>query len=237
VTKSVCIIGAAGGIGSAISRRFAGDNDVIGMDLAGSALDALTMQPGINTYEIDVQNADSVAQAFAAARGSCARIDVLVLCFGIVDSTKVASLTLDRWQQIMNINLTGCFLCVREALDWIADGGRIVFLGSLAGRTGGVLTGPAYAASKGAVESLAKSLATELAPRDITVNCVAPGAVETEMIRSHSPERRAAMVGSTPLRRMADPSEIAEAVAYLASDNAGFITGTTLQINGGVRMD
>ncbi|SMH27723.1 SDR family NAD(P)-dependent oxidoreductase [Mesorhizobium australicum] len=237
MNKRVCIVGATGGIGTAISKRFAVGNRVICMDLPSPALDKLAFETGAVAQQINVRSPESVALAFQAARDSITQIDILVLCFGIVDNTKMSALTLDRWQNIINVNLTGCFLCLREALEWLSDGARIVLLGSLAARTGGVLTGPAYAASKGAVESLTKSLAIELAPRGITVNCVAPGAVETDMIRSHSPDRRAAMVSSTPLGRMADPSEIADAVLYFASDGAGFTTGVTLQVNGGIRMD
>jgi len=237
MNRKVCVVGATGGIGLAISRRMAAEADLICMDLDSPALQNLASQPGTSAIGIDVRDEKRVKQAFAQAKQLASRIDVLVLCFGIVDNTRFEALTSERWAEILAVNLTGCFWAVREALDWISNGGKIVFLGSLAGRTGGILTGPAYAASKGAIESLAKSLATELAPREITVNCVAPGAVETEMIRSHSAERRSAMVTSTPLRRMADPSEIAEAVAYLASDKAGFITGSTLHINGGTRMD
>ena len=138
---------------------------------------------------------------------------------------------------VLAVNLTGPFLCCKLARDWLVDGGRIVLLGSLAGRTGGVLTGTAYAVSKGGIESLTKSVAQELAPRCITVNCVAPGGVDTPLLARSSPESLAAMTAATPLKRMAAPDEIAAAVSYLAGDGAAFVTGAVLPVNGGLRMD
>lgn len=236
VSRVVCVVGARGGIGAASVAQFRSQpaTQVVSMDRAVGDASGDVSEP---FYAIDLSKAVDVEAAFAAARREHPKLDALVLAAGIVDSERVATLGLDRWQQIIDVNLTGCFLAVKSALPWLRDGGRIVFISSLAGRTGGVLTGPAYAASKGGLESFAKSLATELAPRRITVNCVAPGAVETEMIRTHTPERRSAMVAGTPLKRMALPEEIAAAVSFLASSEAAFITGTVLPVNGGVRMD
>jgi NAD(P)-dependent dehydrogenase (short-subunit alcohol dehydrogenase family) len=117
-------------------------------------------------------------------------------------------------------NLTGPFLCCQHSYSLLRDGGRIVLLGSLSGRTGGVLTGAAYAATKGGIESLAKSMAQELAPRGITVNVIAPGAIETPMLRAHTIERQQGMAAATPLKRLGQPEEIAGAVVYLASADA-----------------
>jgi NAD(P)-dependent dehydrogenase (short-subunit alcohol dehydrogenase family) len=110
-------------------------------------------------------------------------------------------------------------------------------VGSLAGRTGGVLTGTAYSVSKGGLESLTKSVAQELAPRRITVNCVAPGGVDTPMRAKNSPEGLAALRAAAPLKRMATPDEIAAVIAFLASEDAGFMTGAVVPVNGGLRMD
>lgn len=143
----------------------------------------------------------------------------------------------DRWDEVLAVNLTGPFLCCQAAQDWLVDGGRIVLVGSLAGRTGDVVTGTAYAVSKGGVESLTKSLAQELAPRRITVNCVAPGGVDTPMLAQNSPEAQEALRAATPLKRMATADEIASAILFLASEGAAYITGAVLPVNGGVRMD
>jgi len=237
--RVVCLVGATGGIGSATARLFASDagTSLICMDRSEVSPDVLAREIGATAHAIDVTNETSVNSAFDAARKVAPQLDVLVITAGIVENESISSLTLDRWHAILGVNLTGSFLVAKAALPWLVDGGRIIFLASLAGRTGGVLTGPAYAASKGGVESLAKALARELAPRRITVNCVAPGAVETAMILTHTPERRAAMVAGTPLRRMAAPDEIAATIGFLAGKSAGFITGAVVPVNGGVRMD
>lgn len=237
--QAVAIVGAAGGIGTAITRRLCKDGytPLVLMDRPGPALDAMAAETGGQAIGIDLMDSASVSQAFAQARKQIPALHGLVLAAGVVDNGKLADLDEARWSEILSVNLTGTFLCCLAAQDWIADAGRIVTLGSLAGRTGGVITGTAYAASKGGVESLTKSMAQELAPRGITVNCVAPGAVETPMLAAHPPERKAAMSASTPLRRMGQPNEIAAAVSYLVGPDAGFTTGSVMAVNGGLRMD
>ena len=210
--KTACVIGSEGGVGSAVVRQLARDgwDPVLRMDRDGPV-------------RIDVSDEGSIQAAFAEGRR---RLD-----------GKLAGLTLDRWNEILAVNLTGPFLCCRAARDWLRDGGRIVLVGSLAGRTGGVLTGTAYAVSKGGVESLAKSVAQELAPRRITVNCVAPGGVDTPMLAQNAPEAQAALLAATPLKRMATADEIAATIVFLASEGAAYITGAVVPVNGGIRMD
>ena len=236
---AVAIVGAAGGIGRAIARRAGADGfaPLLLMDRAGDALDAAASETGGQAIAIDLADGASVAAAFAQARRATPSLYGLVLAAGVVDNGKLADLDPPRWEEVIAVNLTGPFLCCLAAHAWMADGGRIVTIGSLAGRTGGVLTGTAYAASKGGIESLTKSMAQELAPRAITVNCVAPGAVETPMLTAHGPEGKAAISASAPLKRMGQPHEIAAAVSYLLSRDAGFTTGAVLAVNGGLRMD
>lgn len=224
--KTACVVGASGGIGSATVQRLerAGFSRVLRMDRDGP-------------IRIDLADVSSVETAFAAARREAPRLDALVVAAGILDLGKLAGTTLERWNQVLAINLTGPFLCCKLARDWLADGGRIVLVGSLAGRTGGVLTGTAYAVSKGGVESLTKSVAQELAPRRITVNCVAPGGVDTPMLARNTAEGLAALKAAAPLKRVAQPGEVAAVIAFLASDEASFITGAVVPVNGGLRMD
>ncbi len=237
--RSLCVVGAGGGIGAAITRRAAaaGHAPLILMDRNEPDLRDLARETGATALAVDITDAAAVAAAFARARELAPRLYGLVLAAGVVDNGKLADLDPRRWADILAVNLTGPFLCCRAARDWLVDGGRIVTLGSLAGRTGGVITGTAYAASKGGIEALTKSMAQELAPRAITVNCVAPGAVETPMLAAHPPERKAAMSAATPLKRMAAPEEVAAAVAYLLQPDAAFTTGAVLAVNGGLRMD
>ena len=224
--RAACVVGAQGGMGRAIVERLTRDGwpTIIGMDLGGP-------------IAIDVADEQSVSAAFAAARPRAARLDLLVVAAGIVDQSPTAALSTARWNQVLVVNLTGTFLCCRAALDWLADGGRVVLISSLSARTGGGVTGVAYSVSKGGVETLAKALARELAPRRITVNCIAPGAIDTAMFASNTPQGQAAMIAATPLKRTGTPEEIAGIVAFLASDDAGFITGATIAANGGLRMD
>lgn len=237
--KPVTVVGAAGGIGAAIARRLAADGHapLILMDRDAAGLAALAAETGGHALAVDLADAASVEAAFAAARQVTPALYGLVLAAGIVDNGKLADLSPSRFAEILAVNLTGPFLCCRAARDWIAEGGRIVTLGSLSGQTGGYITGAGYAASKGGLAALTKSMAQELAPRGITVNCIAPGAVETPMLQAHPPERKAAMSADTPLKRMGKPEEIAAAVAYLLDPLAGFATGATLSINGGLRME
>jgi len=224
--KTACVVGASGGIGSATVQRLerAGFSRVLRMDRDGP-------------IRIDLADVSSVEMAFAAARREAPRLDALVVAAGILDLGKLAGTTLERWNQVLAVNLTGPFLCCKLARDWLADGGRIVLVGSLAGRTGGVLTGTAYAVSKGGVESLTKSVAQELAPRRITVNCVAPGGVDTPMLARNTAEGLDALKAAAPLKRVAQPGEVAAVIAFLASDEASFITGAVVPVNGGLRMD
>lgn len=232
------VVGAFGGIGAATVARLAAEGwSVLALDLAQAVAAGSAVA---EVLAIDVADPDSIARSFEAVAQRVSRlgpIDLLAICSGIVDSEKAGTVSLSHWNQMLATNLTGPFLCCQHSYPLLRDGGRIVLLGSLAGKTGGVLTGAAYAATKGGLESLAKSMAQELAPRGITVNVVAPGAIDTPMLRAHSVERRDGMAASTPLKRLGQPAEIAAAILYLASPDAGFTTGTVLHVNGGIRMD
>ena len=207
------------------------------MDRMGDALNTIASETGGHPIEIDLTIGASVAAAFTEAKRHAGLLYALVLAAGVVDNGKLNDLDVDRWSEVISVNLTGPFLCCLAARDWLVEGGRIVTLGSLAGRTGGVATGTAYAASKGGIEALTKSIAQELAPRRITVNCVAPGAIKTPMLAAHPPERMEAMSASTPLKRLGQPNEIAAAISYLLGEDAGFTTGSVMAVNGGLRMD
>jgi len=232
--KCAVVVGANGGIGSATVDRLTRDGwEVVGLDLPRQPA---AQSKTARMISVDVADPVSVERAFAEL-ASYGRIDLLAVCSGVVDREKVAVSSLEHWQRMLAVNLTGPFLCCRNAYPLLNEGGRIVLMGSLAGRTGGVLTGAAYAAAKAGLEGLAKSMAQELAARRITVNVVAPGAIETPMVLAHPPERRQAMAEATPLKRIGRPEEVAAAIAYLASADAGFVTGAVLHINGGIRMD
>ena len=238
MNRALVITGAAGGIGSAIARRakIDGYGPLFLLDRA-DGLAKIAKETGGTAINVDLTDAAAVRATFNRIHEVTSRFYGLVLAAGVVDNGKLADLTHDRWEDILRVNLTGPFLCCHAARDDLAEGGRIVTLGSLAGRTGGVITGTAYATSKGGIEALTKSMAQEFAPRGITVNCVAPSAVETPMLAAHPAERKAAMSAATPLKRLAKPEEIAAAVCFLLSEDSAFTTGETFSVNGGLRMD
>lgn len=233
--RRIAVVGGASGIGAATARALAAKGDsVIILDRDAQAAAALAGAIGARALTLDVADAGSVARAFAALE---APLHGLVVSSGVVDTGKLASLDPARWNEILAVNLTGVFLCCRAALPLLAEGGRIVTLSSLAARTGGVITGAAYAASKAGVEALTKSMAQELAPRAITVNCVSPGAIDTPMTARHPAEQKARYDAIVPLRRHGRAEEVAAAILFLLSEEASYLTGAVIPVNGGVRMD
>ena len=237
--RSACIVGAGGGIGRATAAALhaAGYCPLLLMDLPGPDLDRVAAQTGTTPIPIDLRDPARIKAAFDAGRRLVPRLDALVLVSGIVENQNVASMTPDLWANILAVNLTGPFTCVQTADSWLADGGRVVLLGSLSGRQAGGVTGPAYAASKGGIEGLTKNFARYFVPRRITVNTVAPGPIDTPMLDAHPPERMKVLADSIPFGRLGRPEEVAALVQFLCSPEAGYITGCILPINGGLRME
>ncbi|MDA0368277.1 MAG: SDR family oxidoreductase [Proteobacteria bacterium] len=234
--RSACIVGAAGGIGRATTALLAeqGYSPLICMDLAESGVDALAAEHGAVALHIDLRDPAGVPAAFAKAREQCAELDVLVLVSGIVENLHLDTMTLDLWQDILTINLTGMFACTKAADSWLADGGRVVLLGSMAGHAASRVTGPAYSASKGGIEAFTKYLGRYFAPRGITANCIAPGPIDTPMLDAHPPERMKDVVAAVPMGRLGQPQEVAALVAYLVSPGAGYTSGAIINISGGL---
>ncbi|NQV81850.1 MAG: SDR family oxidoreductase [Alphaproteobacteria bacterium] len=234
--RSACIVGAAGGIGRATTALLAqqGYSPLICMDLVESGVDALAAEHGAVALHIDLRDPAGVQAAFAKARAQCSALDVLVLVSGIVENQHLDTMTLDLWQDILTINLTGMFACTKAADSWIADGGRVVLLGSMAGHAASRVTGPAYSASKGGIEAFTKYLGRYFAPRGITANCIAPGPIDTPMLDAHPPERMKDVVAAVPMGRLGQPQEVAALIAYLVSPGAGYTSGAIINISGGL---
>jgi 3-oxoacyl-[acyl-carrier protein] reductase len=167
------------------------------------------------------------------------RIDILINNAGIIRRGNFVEHEQQEWEKVLGVNLGGTFNCSQEVVPLMIKqgGGKIINITSIAGKVGDLASAPSYGASKGAINTFTFSLARELAPYGINVNAIAPHAIETEMSAEWSEEKRRQIIESIPLKRLGTPTEVAEAVAFLASDGANFITGEVLDVNGGYLMD
>ncbi len=185
----------------------------------------------------DIANPDSVAAMFAAIKQECGGLDIMVNNAGITADAMSYKMTIEQWNQVMAVNLTGTFLCCQAASKLMMEqkSGKIINTSSAAAFMGNI--GQAnYSATKGAVASLTKTLAKELAGKGICVNAVSPGFIQTPMTDKIPAEVKEQMIARIPLRRMGQPEDVANVVVFLASPLADFVTGQTIQINGGSYM-
>jgi len=186
----------------------------------------------------DLARPDEAEQLVAAALEHYGRVDILVNNAAICPRIAIDDMTEAAYDQIMNVNLKAVFFLSRSAGNAMKDRrwGRIVNVSSTGGRTGGIFNATVYSASKAGVMSMTKAFARHFAPYNITVNCVAPGSVNTRLMANLSPQSLEATINQVPLRRLADPLEIATVIAFLASDGASYMTGATVDVNGGAVM-
>ncbi|NIG62131.1 MAG: 3-oxoacyl-ACP reductase FabG [Serratia symbiotica] len=238
--KVVLVTGATRGIGRAIAETFvARGAKVIGTATSESAADAISSYLGANgkgliLNVVDTLPINTVLDAIDAQFG---KIDILVNNAGITRDSLLMRMKDDEWQDTINTNLTSVFRLSKAVIrDMIKQRfGRIITIGSVVGSMGNA--GQAnYAAAKAGLIGFSKSLAREVASRGITVNVVAPGFVETDMTRALTDAQRVGILSSVPANRLGDAQEIANAVVFLASNQAGYITGETLHVNGGMYM-
>ncbi len=238
--KVAVVTGGARDIGKSVSQRLAADGAHVIVNYrsdpaqAQATVDAIVAAGGSAVaHRADVTRADEVAGLVEAAGE---RIDVLVnLAGGMVARKTLVEMDEAFFDHVMALNLKSAFLVTKAALPRMGKGAAIVNVSSQAGRDGGGPGASVYATSKGALMTLTRSWAKELGPQGIRVNAVCPGLIGTSFHDIFSkPEGRAATAGNTPLRREGNPDEVADAIAYLASDEAAFVTGACLDINGGL---
>ncbi|NIH16039.1 3-oxoacyl-ACP reductase FabG [Serratia symbiotica] len=238
--KVVLVTGASRGIGRAIAEMFvARCAKVIGTATSEGGADAISSYLGANgkglmLNVVDTQSIDSVLAAIYAEFGE---IDILVNNAGITRDSLLMRMRDDEWQDIINTNLTSVFRLSKAVMRAMMKKrfGRVITIGSVVGSMGHA--GQAnYAAAKAGLIGFSKSLAREVASRGITVNVVAPGFIETDMTRALTDDQRAGILSSVPANRLGNAQEIASSVVFLASGEAGYITGETLHVNGGMYM-
>ena len=238
------ITGASRGIGKAIALKLGKDGStVIGTattDAGAKSISNYLNEAGIKGKGIvlNVNDTDQIKSLFTGIRKEFGEVTILVNNAGITRDDLLVRMKDEKWDEVIGTNLKAIFRLSREVLRamMMARSGRIINISSIVGSTGNVGQSN-YAAAKAGILGLSKSLAREVGGRNITVNCVAPGFVDTDMTRALSEKQQQDLLQYVPLKRLGKPEDIASAVAFLASPSAGYITGATLHVNGGMYMD
>lgn len=248
-TGRVALVTGAGskrGIGRAISLYLAKSGCsiiVADMDLEGAkSVAAQVEELGVKAFAVqaNVTDEESVKNMIAEGIKAMGKIDILVNCAGITQPIKVIDTSLEDFNRIMNVSMNGTFLCSKNILSHMIENkyGRIVSISSVSGkRGGGVYGGAHYSAAKAAILGFSKALAREVCLDGITVNCVCPGLIATDIRKGLSEEKERASWESIPMKRPGTADEVAAAVAFLASEDASYITGEDIDVNGGSHMD
>ena len=234
--KTVLITGGSRGIGSELVRHFARNGYSVAFTYKSSdeRAKALACETGALAIKADSASADEVVAAVEQAKEALGGIGCLINNAAISSFSLFTDITLDEWNEMIAVNLTGAFLYSKYVIpDMLSrKAGRIINITSMWGLVGSSCE-VHYSATKAALIGMTKALAKELGPSGITVNAVAPGLVNTEMNAALSDEDRAALVEETPLMRIGEPGDVAEAALFLAGEGASFITGEVLNVSGG----
>lgn len=231
--RVVLVTGGNRGIGLATARRFAAS----GYRVAVTSRSGDAIEDGLTVVKCDVTDSESVDSAVSSVEEILGPIEILVSNAGITEDGLVLRMKDDAFTRVIDTNLTGGFRVARRVVKSMMRGrwGRMVFISSVVG-LGGQAGQANYAASKAGLIGLARSLAKEFASRNITVNVIAPGPIRTAMLAELNDDQRNAMLAMVPLGRLGEAEEIAAAIQFLASDEAGYVTGTVLPVDGGLSM-
>ncbi len=239
------VTGGARGIGKAIALTFIREGAKVALvDVDTGILETAKNEIKKNRDEViiipcDITKSVEVKAMVNQVQKAFGRIDILVNNAGIIRRGTIDTVTEEDWDQVIDVNLKGTFNCSKAIVEIMKRQryGKIVNISSIAGKMGDITSAPGYGPSKAGVDALTKTLARQLAPYGINVNAVSPHAIETEMSSQWSEERRREIIASIPLGRLGKPEDVAEAVLFLVSDEASFITGEILDVNGGALMD
>lgn len=230
--RTVLVTGGNRGIGKAIAQRLLADGHRVAVTHRGSGA-----SEALFGVQCDVTDTDSVDAAFTAVEAELGPVEVLVSNAGITDDTLVMRMKEEQFSRVVDANLTGAFRVAKRASRSMlrARFGRIIFIGSVVGQSGtaGQVN---YASSKAGLVGMARSLTRELGSRNVTANVVAPGFIDTDMTAALDEKMQALAVGAIPLGRAGSADDVAGAVSYLAGDDAGYISGAVLPVDGGMGM-
>jgi len=238
--KSAIITGASKGIGRAIAIKFAENNSYVGINYNSDEVGAKetlikikeTGGDGI-LLKADVSNIKDVEKMITTFTSQTNNIDILVNNAGIYDRAKFVDISLDDWNNVFSVNLIGCFNLCKMVLPYMKEGSKIIFISSQLALKG-LAHGAHYASSKAGMLGLMRSLALELAYKKINVNAVAPGTIDTSLIANYTGEDRQKRIKEIPLKRLGTPEDVAGTCLFLASNLSSYITGETINVNGGL---
>ncbi len=239
MSRVAVVSGGTRGIGAAISAALKAAGYKVAANYAGNdaAAKAFQQETGIAVYKFDVADFKQCQEAIGRIVKDLGPVDIVINNAGITRDGTMHRMTPEQWEQVIHTNLSSCFNMCRAVIDGMRERGfgRIVNIGSINGQAGqyGQVN---YAAAKSGIHGFTKALAQEGAAKNITVNAIAPGYIDTDMVRAVPPEVLQKIIAKIPVGRLGKAEEIARGVLFLVADDAGFVTGSTLSINGGQHM-
>ena len=237
--KKILVTGATGGIGDSIVKKFLSlDASVLGTGTNNEKLEALKKNyPKIETAKFDISEHENIDEFIENVFSKLGGLDILINNAGITKDNLSLRMKNDEWQKIIDINLSSTFYLCKSAIKKMLKNkyGRIVNITSIVGHTGNI--GQAnYSASKAGVVAMSKSLAIEYAKKNISVNCVSPGFIQTKMTENISEEMKNTLLSRIPMNKLGTPDDVSNTVAFLCSESSSYITGETIHVNGGMYM-